>query len=104
MATQSIIIDSDWSLIANSADDSLLAQPYGQTMQVEYLATAANSAPETYELGHRLLPDQQMTRHAIGAGYIWARVWGRKRPGALVISGSSVDFIGSDSSDSDSES
>jgi hypothetical protein len=103
MATQSTIIDSDWSLVANSADDSFLAQPYGQTLQVEYLATSANSAPETYELGHRLLPDQQMTRHAIGDGYIWARAWGRRRPGALVVTGSSVDFIGSDSS-SDSES
>jgi hypothetical protein len=101
MATQSIIIDNDWSLIVNSADDSFLAQPYGQTLQVEYMATAANAAPETYEIGHRLMPDQQMTRHAIGDGYIWARTWGRKRPGALVISGSSVDFIGSDSSDSE---
>jgi hypothetical protein len=99
MTTQSTIIDRDWSLIANSADDHFLAQPYGQTLQVEYLATATvpSDGPDEGNIGHRLQPAEQMHRAVIGDGYVWARAWGRSKPGALVVTGSTVDFSESDS-------
>jgi hypothetical protein len=92
MATQSTILDSDWTLIANTADDPVLAQAYGGVAQIEYLTTATDSTPDASEVGHRLGGDQQMTRLAIGDGYIWARLWGRTKPAAIVVSGSTVDF------------
>ena len=92
MATQSTIIDDEWTLIANTADDPVLVQAYGRVAQVEYLATATNATPDADEIGHPLDGTQQMTRQVIGDGYLWARLWGRTKPAAIVVSGSTVDF------------
>jgi hypothetical protein len=98
MATKNTIIDDEWSLVANSVDDPVLIQPYSSLMQVEYLATAELvSEVDADLLGHRLTVGEALTRAVIGDGYIWARVWGRTKPGALVVSGSTVDFTESGS-------
>ena len=92
MATQSTILDSDWTLIANTADDPVLAQSYYGVAQIEYLTTATDATPDADEIGHPLDGTQQMTRQVIGDGYLWARLWGRTKPAAIVVSGSTVDF------------
>ena len=101
MATQSTTLTTDWTLIANASDAAVLAQAYGGVAQIEYMTTADNVAPDAQETGHQLLGNEQMTRLAIGAGYLWARRWGSVKMGVIVVSGSSVDF---EAVDSDSES
>jgi len=95
MATQTTMIDADWLLIANEADDPFGAQPYHRVVEVEYRATATSALPDADELGHVLLPHEQMTRAFIGPGYIHARRYGSSKAAIFVVSGSTVDLEGS---------
>ena len=76
MPTTNVTVTTAWTKIAASADTELLAT-YNSPVGVDLAVTAADAAP-TVE-GHRLTKDDQISRGAVGAGYVWVKV----RPGSV---------------------
>lgn len=76
MPTSNITVTTAWTKIAASADTELLAT-WSAPVGVDLAVTAADAAP-TVE-GHQLTKDDQISRDAVGAGYVWVKL----RPGSV---------------------
>jgi hypothetical protein len=73
MATTNATITKAWTQVAATADDLVLITRSDDVGSVEFALTAADSAP-TGIVGHKLMPDEAITREVVGEGYIWMRV------------------------------
>lgn len=71
MPTINTPITTTWTKIAAAADTELLAT-YNSPVGVDLAVTAADAAP-TVE-GHRLTKDDQISRAAVGAGFVWVKL------------------------------
>lgn len=76
MPTINTTVTGNWTKIAAAADTELLAT-WNTPVGVDLAVTAADAAP-TVE-GHRLSKDDQITRAAVGAGFVWVKL----RPGSV---------------------
>ena len=73
MATANITATEEWVKLANADKYTVLVSWRGQSY-VEFATTDADAAPSADLKGHLLNEDEAMTRHAIGSGYLWAKV------------------------------
>lgn len=79
MPTINIPVTATWTQIAATTDTDLLAT-WHNPVAVDLAVTSANAVP-TVE-GHRLSRDDQITRSAVGSGYVWVKL----RPGTVPAS------------------
>ena len=71
MPTINTPITAIWTKIAASTDTELLAT-WSTPVQMELAVTATDVAP-TVE-GHRITKDDQISRAAVGAGFVWVKL------------------------------
>ena len=71
MATLNISISDQWTKLADSANLELLVT-WNDPISIEVATTTADTAPIVN--GHRLFPNDAITRTVIGSGYVWARL------------------------------
>jgi hypothetical protein len=71
MPTANITATTDWTKIADAADEFVLISTTSAAF-IEY-ATTDSGAP-SLERGHTLTDGDSLTRAAIGSGHIYARV------------------------------
>ena len=71
MPTINTPVTASWTKIAASTDTELLAT-YSAPVGLDLAVTSADVAP-TVE-GHRLSKDDQITRAAVGAGFVWVKL------------------------------
>ena len=76
MPTINTPVTAAWTKIAAAADTELLAT-WNTPVHLDLAVTATDVAP-TVE-GHRLTKEDQITRAAVGAGFVWVKL----RPGSL---------------------
>ena len=79
MPTINTPVTAIWTKIAASTDTELLAT-WSTPVQLDLAVTSADVAP-TVE-GHRLTKDDQITRAAVGTGFVWVKL----RPGSVPAS------------------
>ena len=72
MATSNITATAEWTKIADATDDHLLVSTNASSAY-EVATTAADAAPATSVLGHRMDAHDAVNRLLIGPGYVWAR-------------------------------
>lgn len=82
MPTINTPITATWTKIAAAADTELLAT-YNSPVGVDLAVTAADAAP-TVE-GHRLTKDDQISRAAVGTGFVWVKVAPGSVPTSIVM-------------------
>lgn len=73
MATSNISVSKTWTQLASTDDDQVLIT-FNGTEQIEFVTTAANSAPSASLNGHVLNRGEGVTRQVLGGGYVWARL------------------------------
>ena len=73
MTTVNITVTEEWVKLANTDKHTVLVSWRGQSY-VEFATTDTDVAPSSGLKGHMLNEDEAMTRHAIGSGYLWAKV------------------------------
>lgn len=71
MPTINTPVTTAWTKIAAATDTELLAT-WSTPVQMDLAVTSADVAP-TVE-GHRLSKDDQITRAAVGAGFVWVKL------------------------------
>jgi hypothetical protein len=71
MPTLNINVTPTWTKLADTADAEFLIT-WDDPSAVEFAATAADAVPNVR--GHRLTREMALTRSALGAGYVWARL------------------------------
>ncbi len=76
MPTINTPITAAWTKIAADTDTALLAT-WNTPVNLDLAVTATDVAP-TVE-GHRLTKDDQISRGAVGAGFVWVKL----RPGSV---------------------
>lgn len=81
MTTYNITVTTTWTQLATTSDTDLLIS-FNATSPIEVATTSANSVPTVK--GHLLTRDDQITRAAIGGGYVWARVVAGSVPSSVV--------------------
>jgi hypothetical protein len=90
MATKNFDVSTDWVLIANTADATLMISSRNRT-RLEVATTAADEAPGTV-LGHvvSMGGDSRLTRADGLVGYVHCRVVAGHPDAVLAVDGSSV--------------
>lgn len=81
MTTYNITVTNTWTQLATTSDTDLLVT-FDAPVTIEVATTTANSVPTVK--GHLLTREDQVTRAAIGSGYVWARVVAGSVPSSIV--------------------
>ena len=84
MATVNTTITKDWTKVAETADDPVLISRASHPGDIEFALTATDAAPTGIE-GHRLNPEEALTRTVAGEGYIWMKVGSGSRNDSTVV-------------------